>query len=719
MYIPIVDKRNNKSKSLSMRAAMKNKNMSQIMNEAWQSKPGSTKRERAKSVLKSFHSLNSNVVDGQGGESQGLFPWAWGNVKEGAQTNWDITKGVGSALWEGGKALGSTALSGAEWTGYNLNPMTGPMLYGGETRDLGDTYGAQNLAKQFFPSAPAQPTSGPQLEEAKAAMLGPVDMREQQAETDRLKAGGAMSPQVLAQLQKNYPDSDYVRALNGDTTPYADSILDSGSDSFDTGDSGMIQDDSYLGRWFSGMTDDQREQWKSLYEAVGLGLGPEAFAVQTMGDIDELKRMFPGVNPEELPVGASLSRQIADLKERLQGEHTLNSQLDRVNSMRTQGVTIEQDLHDYMTSRDQYIEKLDGMIDGMKHTMTTTDMSNPNTRRRMESYQNYLYLMKGRQQKRYADFLSDGVNEFQAKLTNAENMYNTSVSAFNDQFQTQASITAEDYSSFKTMIKEMYTHLDGMEMAELELDMGRAQLDKANWEINSSVAASLNPYAGYKMKAIDVTNLENLLGTGEGGTFNLDRYGAQQAGVAYGIPPQITDTRWLTGLTSELNSKLTGDNSSWGNALTMIQEAFNSSVMSGSPNTKADMYTLFGKVRSQVGKAVPEYLRDQGAGSTIKSMLKDLTGIGVFDVAAKTKEQDEFVKRYGKTVDKGLVNQLFESYFMHMTNAENKDNQNSIKNNMYQKDMSDSAAIAQAAGLASAYWEGMMQSYIYSYKEPE
>ena len=58
----------------------------------------------------------------------------------------------------------------------------------------------------------------------------------------------------------------------------------------------------------------KREKYEDLYKAVSAGIGPQIFAYQMMADKEALKKMFPGVPEESLPDGASLTRQLIDLK---------------------------------------------------------------------------------------------------------------------------------------------------------------------------------------------------------------------------------------------------------------------------------------------------------------------------------------------------------------------------------------------------------------------
>ena len=65
----VLDKKSNKSKAFAISSVMKDKNLARVLSDAWDAPAGSTKNEKARSVLKSLNKVNNNyqIQDGAGG----------------------------------------------------------------------------------------------------------------------------------------------------------------------------------------------------------------------------------------------------------------------------------------------------------------------------------------------------------------------------------------------------------------------------------------------------------------------------------------------------------------------------------------------------------------------------------------------------------------------------------------------------------------------------
>lgn len=234
--------------------------------------------------------------------------------------------------------------------------------------------------------------------------------------------------------------------------------------------------------------DDLRGWEQIIQEAVDAGVGADTFTWQLREDRNKLNALakFSGMPEEAMESfeGASLARQIGDLEKSLKEEYKVNSLQENLTKLQERGLSIEDDITDYMTARDQYVSRLDSMINATKQSMVTADMANPYVAKRMNNYINYLYVTKGRHQKRYADFVSDGINQHNLELTRAQNSFDSNYAKFTDALSSQTEIAKEDYDRFNTMIAEMYDNLDTSKEKEYELGILEeqwlnAQLDNA------------------------------------------------------------------------------------------------------------------------------------------------------------------------------------------------------------------------------------------------
>lgn len=266
--------------------------------------------------------------------------------------------------------------------------------------------------------------------------------------------------------------------------------------------------------WYGSLTDDQKKAYRPLYETLVQGFGAPYFQQKMLeGSPEEIKAkfqsMFPGMPEEMIPSGASLARQVNSLEDALKNKYNLEAMEDNLQKLNEEGMNIEGDLTNYITARDQYIENLDGMIQGAKDASANMDLSDPDTRRTMNNYTNYLTILKGRQQKRYVDALKTGIDYYNSKLTRAKNDYDTAYQRFKDEFNKKASVTEEDWNVMNTMLQEMYDNVanrqeDILRNAQLQLDVTRTTQDIAN-----EAAKQAEGLSGYDLTSTQIANIRS------------------------------------------------------------------------------------------------------------------------------------------------------------------------------------------------------------------
>lgn len=253
------------------------------------------------------------------------------------------------------------------------------------------------------------------------------------------------------------------------------------------------QDMGYYDNAYNNLSPEDKIKYKPLFEAIKGQVGPASFALQVQADADKLKEFMPNVPMDMLPVGASLTRQVADVEDALREKYKVEEMENNLDRLKGTGLTIEGNLADYMTARDQYIERLDSLIDTTNESMVDMDMANPYINKQMNNYRNYLYIMKGRQQKRYADFLKTGIKQYNLELTRAQNAYDSTLKQFNRELDSKKAITEEDYNNINEMLREMYDSLDKREEKELRLGILNEQLLKSQFDnIDNAIKASEN-----------------------------------------------------------------------------------------------------------------------------------------------------------------------------------------------------------------------------------
>lgn len=247
--------------------------------------------------------------------------------------------------------------------------------------------------------------------------------------------------------------------------------------------------------WYDKQPQEIKDKYKTIYEATQAGIGKETFAWEMMSDTNKLKTL-PGLEntPEdELPIGASLTRQIADIEKTLRTEYDLDQKVSNLQKLSDRGLTIEDNLNTYINARDKYLANVNSMIDTAKSSMVDLDIGNPFVADRMNKYMNYLYILKGRQQKRYANFLDSAITQHNSELSRAQIDYNQTLDLFKRDLTTKKDITTEDYKRLSTMLENMYTNFDEREKKDLELQKLKEEVIKAHGTNSGDIIVDLTP----------------------------------------------------------------------------------------------------------------------------------------------------------------------------------------------------------------------------------
>ena len=421
-----------KRKSSGISAILGNNKLSKEIADALNSPFGSTKRKKASSILRA---VNPIVNDGMGGglEENALYSQGAGaplpmSTMDTPTPSATIPKQTPTPT------PGPTAPGGID---LGLNPdtstsMSTPEMYGGST--------------QIFPSAP------------------------------KLKTGGAM-PSFTDDGGTNQDGTSNI------TLPQTQDEVASFLDNVD---------EDYVKRWYEGLSEEEQKRWKPLYEAADAGVGAKTFAWNIMQDTDALKQLFPNIPTEALPQGASLVGQLKDIETTLKEEFEIDKLKGNMDNLINEGMTIEDNLTDYITARDTYIERLDEMIGTAKEQMVDMDMANPYVAKKMNGYMNYLYIMKGRQQKTYTDFLNSGINQYNQQVAVASDLYENAYSKFSDSLKNKTAVTKEEHDVMTNMLEDMYNNVEGRERSRLSMENLRQEVIQNQYETAYDVLDSLN-----------------------------------------------------------------------------------------------------------------------------------------------------------------------------------------------------------------------------------
>jgi hypothetical protein len=395
-----------------MNSVMSDKNLAKLVSEAFNAPRGSTKLVKARAI---FASLGKSYpkYDGRGGVSSSIF----GNPVQGQV----LTPTAYDSLGQGMSSMYGQPDNTEQ---QNTNPNTVYITAAPALRVNGQLTSTDANTAEVIP-----PTDNP---------LNP-------------------NPNALVTAINNNANHTVVQL----TTPSSNLGAGTGTGTGAVNYSSQISNASIDGWWKSLSATDKKNN-QSLYDALKNQVGADSFAASTIVDKEKMHALFPNVPIEDLPVGASYLGQYKQIEQGLRDDYKLDTMESNITRLQKVGVNIESDLDGYMTSRDNNIKMLDSMISKSQEASFTTS-SDPSKQAQLSDYTNYLLVMKGRAQKRYADFVTQAVTQYNGELTNAENIYKTTYDAFTSSLADAKEMTKDNYNNYTAQLKSLYDNINGRE----------------------------------------------------------------------------------------------------------------------------------------------------------------------------------------------------------------------------------------------------------------
>jgi len=684
---------NTSDKTTILDAVMRDKNLSALMAEALEAKPGSTKRQKASNVLKSLKNVkfNAQQQDGMGGVGDGVSYGDQGStglqrpklrdlgsmIKSdpmnlaGGQPQQQTDLNVGQVGPTG--QLGSTTiLPAAPKRNASYDPMAS--VLGGEQQSntFNSIWGMGELTMGQEDGALTSGSPSPYQAVAPFQMVG-------EDGTFGLSVPGTKTPEqirsenrIAQRQQRGITTPDTSQGVTTDPTPLIGPQAQPGASVEDLS-TGYRQ---YYDDMFSRLSSADQVRWKTLYDSVDSGIGASTFAFMTMANTDELKKMFPNIPEAALPKGALLSEQLGDLKDTLYMDSGLKKMMSNLNLKQKAGATLQTDLKDYVRGRDEYGKKVDKMLIDAKDRMSKMDMANPYVKDSMTKYTNYLSILKGRQEKRYVDYINDSIDQHNTDLQFMTNQYNTQYNEYKDNLAYGTAVTTETYNGMKTMLGELYNNLAGIENTEMDMTIKQNEALISNYKVIAAAAEaynidSLEGIDSQEQKAYDrlLEGLEPIKNIKDGtvqdykmgslydamDSAELDGYSSERVkrqyytklnnlGISYGKTGQYV------GFTKDINSQIDNIANSNRDTETKISDA--TKMAAGAINGVVDG---LGRYFDDNEEIIP----------TVRAIMQDMTGWRdkpKYDVDEKSK----FLKNNNnRGLDGNLLGFLFDNYVKH------------------------------------------------------
>jgi hypothetical protein len=259
--------------------------------------------------------------------------------------------------------------------------------------------------------------------------------------------------------------------------------LPSGQYQYDQGQYNYDPGDTIFNQ-LAGITYPAGSEMAKAQEAYASGTGSTAFMLSELLDREGLAKRLK-MSPEaaaSIP-NVFLQDKLNEIESAVNNEYQIDKMRNHLTNKINQGLTLEQDYSDYIKGKDEYLGKIDSLLDSAYTKIAKMDTSNPYVFARVKNYTGYLTVLKGRQEKRYIDFLDMSIKQWNAELTRETNWYNTKYAEYEKAVASQQGTATEWDKTFKDMLKEMYNSVEKMEDRVIKLDQAERDKVKDNLDI--------------------------------------------------------------------------------------------------------------------------------------------------------------------------------------------------------------------------------------------
>lgn len=431
-----------------------------------------------------------------------------------------------------------------------------------------------------------------------------------------------------------------------------------------------------LDRWFRRLSAEEQAANADVYQAVKNGIGAETWAMQAMQNKDILKKVgFSDEQIKLMPKSGLLSESLITLREATKQEYRLDSQLQRLMDLQSQGMTITEDTQAYIRGKDEYLGAIDKLLYDSKEASMQMPVSNPYVAQRMANYTSYLTIARGRQSQRYIDFIDTSIAYNTARTAEAKSLYDTTFADAKAQYDDDVAITTESFNNTNTILKSLYANIEGRtEQLREEVRWGYEKTQQSADELNTMIksVAAIDKIKGVTIDYTPMSNFdEKVVGitTDKDGTKIFNTYDPQEIveRANYHEQPVLTATNSFVraGGTNLYNKASSG---SFIGELNKYKDVVTQNIRSSTSKEVADYYSKYWlqvstPFTSSIRDGIKRYLTDDTSKvKTMKEAMRSLSGKGWFTKAKSKDDRASFIEDYKDELG-DLAGIIFDMFF--------------------------------------------------------
>ena len=271
--------------------------------------------------------------------------------------------------------------------------------------------------------------------------------------------------------------------------------------------------------WFADLEKTNPElatQWRPIYNAVKTGAGSGSVLLSILSNPEQLSTTL-GIPKEVLnnmPFDIIGGPKLNNLRDVAKKQFDLDALEAELMKRQTTHLYADQNFRSYIRGKDQLLGKVDRMIDEFGAQTEKMDLSDPNLRARVKTYQNYLTNVKGSTEKRYMDLLQDSLSLESADYERFNTLYQSKVNEANQMYN---SLVSQATSSWQTTLPLVQKSITDMYDALEQRKNGNTEALKTQLDLIKTAATLANDLALAPYKLTE------------------EKYGAETAGVQLDI----------------------------------------------------------------------------------------------------------------------------------------------------------------------------------------
>ena len=161
-------------------------------------------------------------------------------------------------------------------------------------------------------------------------------------------------------------------------------------------------------------------------------------------------------------------------------KYGLDELTSKVTTMQTAKNDLPTDMQAYLRQKDEYVNKIDGQINDFLAKLPKMDLSIGDNATQANNYLNYLTTLKGRQNQRYAGYLSNAKEQVQNELDTATANQKEALDGYEKEIKSSNAITSDMYKMYTDALTGQYDAVDGAQEKALRLEQLRASINASH-----------------------------------------------------------------------------------------------------------------------------------------------------------------------------------------------------------------------------------------------